>query len=826
MSRTSSYILCLLLLAVSPCQGQEDLQLRQSFSQAEEDYKIGRLDQCIDVLKSNVSSYRGTLLQNAYRMLALCYLAKDDEALTDYYARLLLQVNPYYTSVSDPARFEQLIGRLKQGRGYTITTASNQAENLSEVPVPTTLITEEMIRNSGASNLQEVLAAYVPSMHIIDSNTDINIAMRGIYSNSQEKILVMINGHRLNSYCTNTASPDFSISLEKIKQIEVLRGPASSLYGGVALTAVVNLITKQGVDVDGVVAKAAVGNNGQLRGDLMLGKHYFDFDLLTWGSIYRASGEKGSVPSDQLSDDFNLNSVDVGCVGSKPTHDFGLQLRWRGLQFFYNTRFSQIVQPLTMSTLARPYYHDRYRTYNGIFPSYAIRSHHADLSYQLPITRKFSIDAKITYDNSDLTHYQVISETALPDFFSLFSAEQYFSSGADNVETINASGLSRYINGQEQTYGGQLKGDYHYVNSARHKGSLTFGVEYSHFELDDVRYVLGYDYNKTFTESSKITDLGLGHENYYNAFLQLKHQWGPIIFNAGLRYDHKVRTESNINEFSPRAALIFLQPKWNLKFSYSKAFVDAPYLYRKTNSFLYSINGIDPSLNTLNSESLHSFQLTFASLGWVPGLNVELNAFYNAAHDMIVTKIIEYTNQGTNKTLGLELMANYQWRRFTANLNVSRIHTIGLSFSERDIDSNNNTPGIMGNLVLGWKPTDRLNLYSHLSYTGSQTTYNSDVAQLINAMKYVKKVAQFTPADEEYFYWLSKVNEAYDHSIYEADIDARFLVNIGANYTLRHLTFGIDVHNLFNTKGYLSGMNTKLVPQKGRWWTVSLAYKF
>ena len=86
--------------------------------------------------------------------------------------------------------------------------------------------------------------AYVPGMTDVASNDEQNIAMRGIYSSYQEKILILLNGHRLNSYSTNTATPDFSISLEKVKQIEVLRGPASSLYGNVALTAVVNLITK------------------------------------------------------------------------------------------------------------------------------------------------------------------------------------------------------------------------------------------------------------------------------------------------------------------------------------------------------------------------------------------------------------------------------------------------------------------------------------------------------------------------------------------------------------------------------------------------------
>jgi iron complex outermembrane receptor protein len=149
-----------------------------------------------------------------------------------------------------------------------------------------------MIQNSGARSLQEVLAAYVPGMNLIDCNDDINIAMRGIYNVGQEKILIMLNGHRLNDYATNTASPDFSMSLEKVKQIEVLRGPASSLYGGVALTGVVNIITKSGRDVDGLQFKAAAGNYGQIKADLVFGKRYFDVDLLVWGSAYRSSGEK------------------------------------------------------------------------------------------------------------------------------------------------------------------------------------------------------------------------------------------------------------------------------------------------------------------------------------------------------------------------------------------------------------------------------------------------------------------------------------------------------------------------------------------------------
>ena len=64
--------------------------------------------------------------------------------------------------------------------------------------MPVTLITEEMIQISGARNLKELLITYVPGMTNVECNEEMNIAMRGVYSSGQEKILFMLNGHRLN----------------------------------------------------------------------------------------------------------------------------------------------------------------------------------------------------------------------------------------------------------------------------------------------------------------------------------------------------------------------------------------------------------------------------------------------------------------------------------------------------------------------------------------------------------------------------------------------------------------------------------------------------
>ena len=824
-------ILIGLLLANSPVYGQERT-LRQIYNEAESDYEIGRVEQALTLLQANIHDFNGNLLESAYKLMALCWLSLDDTEKAEQCTRSLLNSDPYYTpSSQNPQRFIDMVEAIKLGQTAKIITASSQAETLSEVPVPTTLITEEMIRNSGASNLQEVLAAYVPGMNIVDCNDDINIAMRGIYGNGQEKILIMLNGHRMNSYCTNIASPDFSVSLEKIKQIEVLRGPASSLYGGVALTGVVNLITKQGADVDGVTIKGGIGNYGQLRGDALFGKRYFDLDVLVWGSIYRNSGQTMDAPAEMINDQWGIpeKEISVGHVGEKPSYDFGLQLKYKDLQLTYNSHFSEVISPYSMSTLAKSYAHDKYRKINGYSPSFVTKSHHAGLSYSRKLGQ-VSLKGTVIYDNSELTHYQVILDKPLPELGIIFGAD-YESSLAS---VFNNPGLFRFISGNEQNFGFDIKGDYSYINTKNHKGSIAFGVEASHFQLDDVRYTLGYNFSQLREEIPVISEEGTGHESCYNAFLQLKHQWRSLILNAGLRYDHKERVEKVTHrEYSPRVALILLQPKWNLKFSYSRSFVDAPYMYRKVNRLLPILTGnvdytAENSYTPLEPEFVNSLQLTFAGLEWLKGMNFEVNGFYNRANNLIHTHIIEYLNEGTNKTAGVEFLANYRKHAWTVDFNLTWTHTFEANVSMKNIDDNNNTPAIMSNAVVSWQATPRLRLHSHVQFEGKQTTYNLDIVEMINSYQIMTYLSQAISENNttKVNDYSTKLQEVLDRLVMHKDIPARFIFNIGAEYKWNKLTFGLNVRNLFNHKYYRSGMNTNVVFQKGRWFMFDVAYHF
>ena len=558
MKRCIIYISIVLMSLSTWAQTQDDDQ-REVYNDAENAYIIGRVEQVQELLGDRVAFFKGTLKQSAYRLLALANLELDKQEEAEQYVRSLLRENPYYSTVpDDPQRFVDMVEDIKSGMGATITTASSKAENLNESPVPVTLITEEMIRNSGGRNLKEVLMAYVPGMLSVDCNDDINMAMRSIYSAGQEKILFMLNGHRLNSYSTNVAAPDFSLSLEKVKQIEVLRGPASSLYGGVALSAVVNIITKQGADMDGFKVKGSLGNYGQVRGDLLFGKRYFDLDVLTWGSIYKAKGERFFVPS-MFSGTGGSGDIIVGGVGNKPSYDFGLTLNWNGFSFMYDTHFSQIISPYTFSYTFSPYSYDLYHTFRGMSPGYGTKSSHADLSY----TKNWgdlTLKASVTYDSSDMMRYNIVTELPTEDALSeVLGTSEYLDSLLTDIP-----GIYRYLDGQDRNYGVQLKGDYSYQLNKSHQGVLSFGMHYNKFEMIDSKFILGGYYDITLLDVTDVSTFAKGKEHSLDAFVQLKHTWNNFIFNAGLRFDSKKRFDDHVvRELSPRIALIYMQPKWN-----------------------------------------------------------------------------------------------------------------------------------------------------------------------------------------------------------------------------------------------------------------------
>lgn len=760
---------------------QEGDSGRGSYLSAENAYRDGQFEKAIHLLEQDMRNYDNLFIPNACRLLALCYMAVDRDEEAEESVRKLLRYSPYYpVSLQDPRRFAELIRKCREGR-KTLVTASQQVETQEEAPVPVMLVTEDMLKAVGARTLNDALTAYVPGMTLVESNEEMNIAMRGIYSSGQEKILVMLNGHRLNSYSTHTSCPDFSIALEKVKQIEVLRGPASSLYGGVALTAVINIITKSGSELNGAKLNIGAGNYGQFRGDFLFGKHFVDWDIAVWASIYNSSGEKVSVPVDKQKGIMPVSGkIIIGGYNRKPSYDIGLDLKWNAFRLLYNTNFKKSVAPYSMSYYFAPYSYENYRTFKGNLPGFANTSHHLEASAEKQ-WNCFQLKAAVHVDAADQSRYQVAGDTLPTSEYNML-----FPVGTKDTIVAN-KGAFQYHNWQETNYGASLQGRFTYKWGDRNAGTISGGMQWSRFHLSDSYYVEGDHYDRVLVTYGNSKNLYKGYETSADAYLQLKHRWRDLfILNLGMRYDYKRRrNEQVIHELSPRIALILLRLKWNLKLSYAKSFVDAPYFYR--NNTLDTTEGGE----SLLSEYLHSWQLTFIGNFFSPQIEFDVNLFYNRAIGFIVPNGLVYTNAGRLENLGLELTAACTYKKLTGRFNLTWQHV--LSFDKYDVTGSSvyNVPSVTANLIASYELFKGFRVHTHLNILSGQTS----------------KMLLLTGEQD-------------------IDIPARAVWNGSLSYQWRNYEVNFQICNILNKTYEQGGTSIAPIRQQGLWYTFGMSFKF
>ncbi|MCS6891363.1 MAG: TonB-dependent receptor [Rhodovarius sp.] len=127
----------------------------------------------------------------------------------------------------------------------TIVTAARVPVATERVPVATTTITRQDIEERGYVTLADALAQ-VPGLALVGQGGPgalTSLFMRGLNSNH---VQVLLDGVPINDPTTPTNLFNFgSLLLAGVERIEVLRGPASSLYGSNALAGVVNIVTRR-----------------------------------------------------------------------------------------------------------------------------------------------------------------------------------------------------------------------------------------------------------------------------------------------------------------------------------------------------------------------------------------------------------------------------------------------------------------------------------------------------------------------------------------------------------------------------------------------------
>lgn len=135
-----------------------------------------------------------------------------------------------------------------------VVTATKSEVREDEAPAITTVISRDEIQRWGYQSIEDVLR-HVAGVYVIDDHVIPNIGIRGISGGLRSEsglVKVMIDGHSVafRSTAGNWLGPEL-VPLSIVQQVEVIRGPASSLYGADAFLGVINIVTRPARQIQG-----------------------------------------------------------------------------------------------------------------------------------------------------------------------------------------------------------------------------------------------------------------------------------------------------------------------------------------------------------------------------------------------------------------------------------------------------------------------------------------------------------------------------------------------------------------------------------------------
>ena len=188
-----------------------------------------------------------------------------------------LPVDRSVTVAATPAALDVQIDERGGSEVITIIGSRTPRSRL-ETPVPVDVIGNDVISESGHTEMNQMLNTVAPSFNashlsITDGTDHIDPAdLRGL---GPEHVLVLINGKRLhqssliNVYNGGTVGIDLNaIPTSAIARIEVLRDGAASQYGSDAIAGVINIVLKDTVDLVDLYSMTgitATGDGAQLK---------------------------------------------------------------------------------------------------------------------------------------------------------------------------------------------------------------------------------------------------------------------------------------------------------------------------------------------------------------------------------------------------------------------------------------------------------------------------------------------------------------------------------------------------------------------------------
>jgi outer membrane receptor for ferrienterochelin and colicins len=493
----------------------------------------------------------------------------------------------------------------------TVYGASKFQQKVTEAPASVTIITDDQIRKYGYRTLAEILRS-VPGFFVDYDRSYSYAGVRGFsrpgdYSSG---LLLLIDGHRTNDnvYDSPNFGIEFTLDVELIKRVEVIRGPASVLYGSNAFFGVINIITKRGRDVRGPEVSLDAGSLGTYRAratygvDLLKGP-----EMLFSGSIYDSHGnEKLFFP------EFNSPATNNGIALDSDHdrfHNFFASLQYRNFSIQAGNNWHEKGNPT--ASFGSVFNDPRSRTID--------RSSFVDLKYERRFADGWDVLGHASYDESGYIGYYVMDRAG--------------------------TGISPFVLNRDRGWGNWWTAEVTASRQLWDANRITIGTE--------ARFNLHQDQSNSDVFPN-VNLFNLSQHSTIPAFY-VQDEYSirkDLIFSGGVRYDHYAAFGGSTN---PRFALIYsLWSRTTIKLLYGQAF-RAPSTYE-----LY-LAGQAP----LRPETIKSPEIALEH-HFTPSLRVGAAGYYNIIDHLIIQQPdgngnIVFTNQGGVHTRGLDLELDGKW---------------------------------------------------------------------------------------------------------------------------------------------------------------------
>jgi iron complex outermembrane receptor protein len=497
--------------------------------------------------------------------------------------------------------------RLDAGRVFG---ASERSQPVTEAPASVSFITAEDIARYGYRTLADILHG-VRGLYVSDDRNFSFVGARGFGKpgDYNSRILLLVNGHRVNDNIFGQAEigAEFGLDPATFERVEIIRGPASSLYGDSAFFAVVNVITRTGATIDGTSVTYEAGSNGTQLVNGMTGRRLPNgVDYAVSSTIERTDGVGQLYFSEFDAPETNFGVAD-GLDGQHFGQHYG-RVAVGNLTFTgaYGRRRKDVPTA----------------SYGTLFNE--------------QIDREQTIDRHTLFD-VDYTRPVGKSRVSVRGAYDRFTSNGYYPYSGEAFGQRVAVGVSD-VAGSWWTVGGR-------VTRPLPGQMLIVGAEYiNNVQQDQTSGYEGSDPFIVTRESSSRRAI----------FVQDEFKFGShVILNAGVRYDGY----AEFDRVTPRTALIVMpSAHQSFKYLYGNAF-RAPNMYERTEYYFGS------GVSSLRPESIDTHEIVWErySGDW---LRTSVSSYWYKAKELITLTAtsdpdaflgVTYINEGEVRAKGLEL---------------------------------------------------------------------------------------------------------------------------------------------------------------------------